>query len=233
MPVVKERPAIMAGESVRAILEGRKTHTRRVITPVPTKAGLWTCANFRAGLNLNVEDDRLWAEGECRHGQKGERLWVREAWRAPKSLDLESPGTIARAALDAGYKEPWCPVRYGADGSVRHGAPFRNTFGDQWGRARASMHMPRWASRLLLEILDVQAERLQVITTADILAEGLKIPDVDYNVPERPDVLDHERDCYARDLFSKIWDRLNGKRGFGWESNPWVWRIEFKLWEVR
>lgn len=204
MSAVKERPQIYAGDSVCAILEGRKTKTRRVFS----------------GTQLRPAD-------------KGDRLWVRESWRAPQRLDSEAPVTIARLSRDAGYDAPWCPVRYTADGRERDGAVFRDTFGGEWGRLRAAMHMPRWASRILLEVCDVRAEHLQEITIADILAEGVRVPDVDYTVPEDPRVLDHEREAYARARFAELWDRLNARRGFAWSTNPYVWRIEFRLLEVR
>lgn len=95
---------------------------------------------------------------------------------------------------------------------------------------RPSIHMPRWACRLHLELTeDVRVERLQAITADEMKREGIEVPDVDYSVIERPDFLDAEREEWARRKFAELWDEINGHReGASWADNPWVWRVAFR-----
>lgn len=202
--MIKERPILFSDPMVGAILEGRKTQTRRVIKPQPPEGAV-----FITGL-LDLRDKRtaaLWGyEGgchgkyanapkipavKCPYGQQGDRLWVRETWG--KYLD-----------------DGW-PL-YRADYDDERAAIFGKDLIKGW---RPSIHMPRAASRILLEITGVRVERLQDITGADALEEGFN------NACGCPSC---EKD--ALPWFKDLWEKINGHDA--WDANPWVWVIEFK-----
>lgn len=189
---MKERPILFNGAMVRAILDGRKTQTRRVMKPQPTavdESGQWYGRNPQSLQNRT-----------CPYGQEGSRLWVREAWAARLDQDHLSPSQLPHGMT----------VGYWADGP---GKCCNTGCAGAAGRVRASMHMPRWASRILLEITNVRVERLQEISNDDALAEGINRPiDMRYPVDE----------------FRALWDSINAARGFGWDVNPWVWCVSFK-----
>ncbi|WP_289241232.1 hypothetical protein [Delftia sp.] len=144
------------------------------------------------------------------------RLWVREAFRFPASLDHLSPSVCGDKALDAGYRTPWAPTQFEADGS-RTGewrgfdTPPEKT---KPGKLRPGIHMPRWASRIALDIKAVRVERLQDISEADALAEGV------------PHSLNLPGGRFARENFEHLWWTINGDGS--WDSNPWVWVVEFE-----
>lgn len=165
---------------VRAILEGRKTMTRRVMKPQPGPAVIYPSSSYAR---------------KCPYGQVGGRLWVREAWSGLDEFDALKPSEIPRGA----------PIWYCA--SLRIGPEFMRGM----GKLRSSIFMPRWASRITLEITDIRVERLQEITLEDCWDEGVS----DEPAYERPAA------------YSRLWDTLNGKK-HPWASNPWVWVIEFK-----
>jgi hypothetical protein len=207
---MKERPVIFNAESVRAILAGRKTQTRRVAKNVP---GWVTAFGFSAftpkgkwsGRGSHPTDGPGESFFRCPYGQPGDRLWVRETW-----WQAEKPG--------GGVGVPF--VYYDAEqcGGPDLIGPSRewdySTAPGRWGR-RPSIHMPRWASRLTLEVTAVRVERLRDISEADARQEGLQ--DHYGEVPFSSNV----------QRFADAWDRLSAKRGFGWDANPWVWVIGF------
>lgn len=203
---MKERPILFSGPMVRAILEGRKTQTRRVVK------GRWLPL---VEAVMRVNGRWVWTTMDydltTPYGEPGDRLWVRETWAA-FDLDWSWPGRPRD--LSGG---PWPNIVYRADdGLDEHG----------WKRWRPSIHMPRWACRITLEVTDVRVERLKDITEDDAMAEGwIKRPDLSKD----PEV--HADAC--RDWFVDLWDSINAKRGYGWETNPWVWRIEFQVKEVK
>lgn len=189
-----ERPIIFSGPMVRAILEGRKTQTRRVFKG---RAYAWWQS---CGAELN--DDRMpVAEDDhgqpvdvpCPYGVPGDRLWVREAWA--------EWGSVAG-----------CPC-YKADGD-RSGIL-------GW---KSPMFMPRRYARILLSVVGIRVERLQDISEADAIAEGIEVDECHHVI--RPD--DDVNWGGAVWEYASIWNRLNAKRGYPWESNPWVWVIEFE-----
>lgn len=189
---MKERPILMSTPMVQAVLDGRKTMTRRVVKKTPCTCGYPPGShNCRLG---NIGENQ-WAcaslgfTGEfvrCPYGKVGDRLWVRESFRQ----------------MQRG-------IDYKADHDYR--------IGFTW---KPSIHMPRAASRINLEITGVRVERLQEITEEDANAEGF------------PDTFRRNGSYESADLgkwkFIELWDALNTKRGFGWDVNPWVWVIEFK-----
>lgn len=222
---MKERPILFSAPMVRALLAGTKTLTRRVVKPQPdsTHSGFpyWNVGGYRAswcrsaadGGPLEPENPLL-----CPYGQPGDRLWVREAFRFPGSLDHLSPSVCGDKALDAGYRTPWAPTQFEADGS-RTGewrgfdTPPEKT---KPGKLRPGIHMPRWASRITLEITGVRVERLQDISETDCCAEGAhgghgSIPGYGYSATP----LEH---------FQHIWKSTGGD----WAANPWVWVVEFQ-----
>lgn len=180
---MKERPILFSGAMVRAILAGTKTQTRRVLKPQPQPCG--------DGVLRPLITD-------CPHGYIGDRLWVREAWA--RRLDEDH---LSARDIPAPNRWAW----YWASGP---GKCCNTGCAGAAGRVRAARFMPRWASRILLEIAGIRVERVQEITEDDALREG----------------------CYgaisARNEFTELWDSINEKRGFGWETNPWVWVISFR-----
>lgn len=235
----KERPAIFTSQSVRAILAGTKSQTRRVVKISGWLAKhecrldhAWADPGLGDGGYLKVphrhRDDppndnvRDWAveRVRCPFGIIGDRIWVKEAF-ALSALDPDS-------GLDLKRQSDWDSVIYRATpesgGWVRYedGAP-PQIISPPW---RSPLFMPRWASRLVLEITSIRAERLHEITEADAIAEGIERNDggtfyVRGEAPERAEFHD------ARTAFSFGWDGINGNRA-PWESNPWVFAIGFR-----
>lgn len=221
---VKERPIIFSSEMVRAILEGRKTQTRRVIKPQPVwkypgnyerghvmsfNRGVW---HATVGFGMACESH---AFENCPYGKPGDRLWVRETW-IPDPTDDDtwdyycfSDGRIMNLnALPRRYKNPSHVI-------------YKSTWGNLGLKWKKSIHMPRWASRITLEITNVRVERLQDIRLKDIYAEGLN---------DNIDIVGHKVDkrFFGYYLFKELWNSINDKK-YPWESNPWVWVIEFNL----
>ena len=189
--MMKERPILFSGEMVRAILDGRKTMTRRVCKYQPSmsvrKAGpMWS---IKGG-------DALWDFGNkivsCPYGQPGDFLWVREAWMP--------------------FTEQGCPVGATIYRATDHPEPD----GDSPLRWNPSIFMPKSASRITLEITAVRVERVQDISDDDALLEGC------------PSGNQKEGMFTSRFYFRGLWDSLNAKRGYGWNSNCWIWAITFK-----
>jgi hypothetical protein len=188
-----ERPIIFSGESIRAILDGHKTQTRRVIKPQPPEGYVFQSVGTHAAF-ANPERPKAhqneWVLVRSPYGGVAEnRLWVRETWR---------PCYCQKCQRN---EIPVHEIEYRADGDDPHG----------W---KPSIHMPRWASRITLRITAVRVERLQDIKTEDIKAEGV-------NFAEGMTLLNQRR-------FEDTWNLINGKRGYTWDSNPWVWVIEFE-----
>ena len=225
----KERPIIFNGDMVRAILDGRKTQTRRIMKNQPAGDSPETPALIR-----NVGDGYQWHGhyGEssifnCPFGRPCERLWVRESYRMPESLDRYSPRQVGVLALESGYRKPWAPIQLEADG-VRTGKWIgvdTPPIVTEPGKLRPSIHMPRWASRITLEITGVRVERLNDISEADARAEGV----IDGGCltcgePEPCGCANPQPD--ATDAFAGLWESVYGDES--WQANPWVWVIEFK-----
>lgn len=197
----RERPILFNDQMVRAILDGRKTVTRRVMKPqpMPSKSGghNWPCKVHQSMLHVERElqnGDGCWcglAEAACPYGQPGDRLWVREAWAC--TLVAQAPG------------EEWVVYREGDN---------RTDYGGPW---KPSIHMPRWASRILLEITAVRVERLQDISNDQAIAEGIDTHPMGF----------YGNGCItAGGAFLELWESINGDGR--WADNPWVWVIEFK-----
>ena len=212
MPDIKERPIIFSGEMVRKILAGEKTQTRRVVKPQPY---FWQHPNFpdkpEMGRIMHPDGYEIGKE-DGPYGKPGERLYVRET-----CLLLEAEHIIDGKKIV--YRADATPTSEALRQQfIDAGYPFK------W---RPSIHMPRWASRITLEITDVRIERLQSITEEDAVAEGFEVTgwSPTYNDPDNADCLPT---FTPRDNFAEYWSVLNAKRGFSWDSNPWVFVIEFR-----
>ncbi|MGP2601647.1 hypothetical protein [Serratia ureilytica] len=209
---MKERPVIFNGEMVRAILDDRKTQTRRVIAnvshdnciplqkPTKTKDGIYTHVMDAPGHGL------------CPFGQVGDRLWVRETWQGP--LVDEEHLDDYRANADKFQAPEFC--EYAADGGTR--PEFCDLDDNTRQGWRPSIHMPRWASRITLEITAVRVERLNDISEEDAKAEG---------APTELCIIGEKH--YMG--FRTLWKSIYGEES--WRANPWVWVIEFRRVEVR
>lgn len=203
---MSEKPIIMSAPMVRAILEGRKTQTRRVLKDPP-----WATPE-----TLEVVDGEPWAVDPMQGGDRpvrwpytvGDTLWVRETW-----ADLN--GSIIFRA-DAYYPE----------GEVVVDHPKGNP--PRW---RPSIHMPRWAARLFLRVTAVRVERLQEISEDGAKAEGVTRDGLPERLRDRFDRMKPWPALY-RPMFRLLWDSLNEHRGYGWDVNPWVWVIEFERCET-
>jgi len=199
---MKEIPIIFSTEMVKAILDNRKFMTRRVIKPQP----LWVAEPY---VPFKTPDADPKGIIKCPYGQPGDRLWVRETWcNEWKDPDGWTDGFLYRADgvevadVDGGLgKSPWRP----------------------------SIHMPKIAARIWLEVVSVRVERLQDINVDDVIREGLE---ADNNILN-PDPSTHESIknwnlAWAQHVFRELWDKLNAKRGYGWDTNPWLWVVEFR-----
>jgi hypothetical protein len=210
---MRERPILFSGPLVRAILEGRKTQTRRV-------------AKIKLDRHGFVEGELDDHADRCPYGAPGDRLWVRETWRPRELADtlvdgVEFPdGTFVPIANTPEAADAWVEV------NDRPGRP------DRW---RPSIHMPRWASRIDLEVIKVRIERVQAITEEDARAEGVaELGDLEptWRSGVRPGEPIPTTQCACR--FAYLWEHINGKReGCSWDANPWVWVVSFRVAEVR
>lgn len=219
---MKERPILFNGAMVRALIDGSKTQTRRVVKGAekwPAKAVRAVVLETR-GTAMAV-DARRYSYGpeiKCPYGQPGDRLWVRET-HAPQS---DCWGAWERSMLH-GCKQDSPIIHYAAD---EGGQPFI----EKW---RPSIHMPRWASRIMREIVSVRVERLQGISEADAIAEGIKITvDSETNKPlvrisgKSPPAQYIQKHCLVISEYANLFESINGPGS--WDANPWVWVIEFK-----
>ncbi|WP_277973198.1 hypothetical protein [Pantoea agglomerans] len=223
---MKERPIIFNAEMVRAVLDGRKTQTRRIMREQPEvipkedecgKPGFWI--PFNAGKTMVRNEDMYIA---CPFGLKGDRLWVRETWSVV-SHAFDDDGLMIDYVPDrpakAVHEKPFGRGYY--SGHAIYAADGGFTWGDDDGCVdgrscwKPSIHMPRWASRITLEITGVRVERLASVSTGDARAEG-------YPAERAADGGPLDAWLWFRDL----WDGIYPEQSF--KVNPWVWVVEFK-----
>ena len=194
---MKERPILFNGAMVRALLDGSKTQTRRVFKA--KNGAVWPHKNDLPGMRQILRN--------CPYGQPGDRLWVREAWRTFKSYDALPPRDLLET----------CTIWREADATPRiDRSPL-------CGKLRPSMFMPRWASRITLEIVSVRVERLQDISEADASGEGLRF---NSNCIGPWSFDGGQQWLAAREAYRELWNSINGPGS--WAANPWVWVVEFK-----
>lgn len=211
---MKERPILFSGPMVRAILEGRKTQTRRVLKYEDFHGCLTgDCIHFKQATCDSCLAE--YARTECPYGVPGDRLWVKETW------------TGCYPCFEIG-----CHLQYAADGSENWMHPPE---GYRFPKAAAKvgnwvtpLFMPRWASRITLEITDIRVQRLQKISEEDAIAEGVEWHHGmkawrSYNLISQTPFLNKT----AVGSFRTLWDSINAARGHGWNENPWTWAITF------
>ena len=201
---MNEIPILMNAFSVQAILDGRKTQTRRVIDPQPDPAWAF-CAPRLIGdkwsfgvLQTSGFNQQEW---KSPYGQPGDRLWVREAWHLWSNATDWHVVSYSAEAEENGATVTTHAVKCERELKVLE------TRGSKAGR-----FMPREFSRITLEIVSVRVERVQEISSGDCVAEGI-----------HPDL-----SPFRKAEFHELWDSINAKRGYGWSANPWVWAIEFE-----
>ena len=203
---------------VRAILEGRKTQTRRVLKQRQNPH------EFLGGIGEDKNDPHNWGfenpdvpshfvtlpEQRSPYGQVGDQLWVRETWATSKSLDHVKPSDLAKGA----------PIQYIADQTCNV-----NNFEEKSlynvGKSRPSIFMPRWASRINLMVTNVRVERLLDITQSDACAEGVALQSWFQN---------NAAGTTPIKQFKALWQSINGVDS--WDKNPWVWVVEFQRKEI-
>ncbi len=212
---MKERPILFNTEMVQAVLDGRKTHTRRVLKiqsttiepPYLRPDGLYIhVSNAGVGVSLPFK---------CPYGQKGDRLWVREThyrW-----------GEWTRNGISKTGKQKWRFSAASSEVKYFENPPAdikKNSFRELGWYKRPSIFMPRKASRITLEITDIRVERINDISDDDIQKEGLE---------KSVHIINNRFDAgQFKYFFETFWDSINKKRGYGWELNSWVWVVEFK-----
>ena len=206
-----EKPILFNGDMVRAILNGRKTQTRRIIKNMPET---WHRGNGAFGKNPHGDEDFV-IHGECGENEihcqyyPGDLLWVRETFQPLLAAGIEiTDYDKYDYKTGKGYD-----VNYVADGKIVEWIDGDDEIGQ---RCIPSIHMPKWACRLWLKVQSVRVERVQEISRSDATAEGCQelSDDVGWYGPEVQ--------------FCTLWDSINAKRGYGWDTNPWVWAIEFE-----
>lgn len=217
---MKERPILFSAPMVRALLDGSKTQTRRVVKDLPPWPITEICHDAGGTgkwmPNGPSPSGRGMAAGHwrsCPYGQSGDCLWVKEAF-ALSVIDPDggSPEDDPKN-WDVIYRAD--PEQPGGGWSDGQG----NAIEAPWQRDR---DMPRWASRILLEIISVRVDKLQAITDADAIAEGIGLTQRAVGVPMTTPV----GETVPRAMYRTLWESINGAGS--WEANPWVWVIEFR-----
>ena len=209
---MKERPILFSAPMVRAIIEGRKTQTRRVVKPVGNDdafvlldygTGFWPYRSDDGESSITADGNE--APHYCPYGQPGDRLWVREAFH--------------------GYHWDQPRAVYRADGECQRVRTQIESY--EVGRWTPSIHMPRWASRITLEVVCVRVERLNDISEKDAIAEGIAYDDsIPFNGPWFASQGDAQGYGWPKDAYQDLWESINGAGS--WAANPWVWVVEFK-----
>jgi len=230
----RERPILFSTPLVKALLDGRKTETRRVMKPQPSEHGDNYCHGPRiiggkrcsvlqrvvldpCDKSETIWDAQYWMDnprrvGPCPCGEPGDLLWVRETW-APMCRYADP-----RCECDEHYTEfkadtgNWSPGDWPTELRDDPDRP----------RWRPSIHMPKAAARIWLRVTEVRVERVQDITADGARAEGC--PDVPVDGAEQASI-----DALARWWFLEAWDSIYSKRGLGWDVNPWVWVVRFDV----
>ncbi len=219
----KDHPILFNGEMVRAILNGRKTQTRRVIKPQP----IWVDGKFRWHQSKttfrhgpNEEWLRLALRQHCPCGVPSDLLWVRETWRVD-SVGYCCQEHKAQHNIHIEFAE-------GGDIDIcgnkdMRSVAYRYYDRHEGGTYSPSIHMPKWTCRLWLRVKSVRVERVQEISETDCIHEGITLKtSVGTGLPDHGSAYSQFRD---------LWDSINKNRGFGWDVNPWVWVVDFERYD--
>ncbi|EDU3844921.1 hypothetical protein CBJ89_001962 [Salmonella enterica subsp. enterica serovar Essen] len=214
---MKERGMIFNGEMVRAILDGRKTQTRRVMKNQPAGDYPETPALIR-NVGTGFQWHGLYGESSifnCPLGSIGERIWVRETFRVHSRAS-----DVATLVYRASVRNSWTEQTHRVPVAVCN----KPAIPEKW---TPSIHMPRWASRITLEITDVRVERLHNISERDSLREGLFQLPASGRYCLQPGMQYFGMASHsAKEVYSWLWASIYGEES--WAANPWVWVIEFK-----
>ena len=204
---MKARPVLFSAPMVRSLLDDSKTMTRRIVKPQPGEdVRLHSLHDAFATFARVVDGEPFVGRGlPCPYGKPGDRLWVRETWAVDYQHDAVKP-SLLRPTVSTLYR-----ASEDRPGVARDG---------RRGRWRQSIFMPRWASRITLEVTGVRVERLTKISEADAKAEGVEAVN---GHPERGAFLGLGP-CH-REGFAQLWADINGEGS--WAANPWVWVISF------
>lgn len=240
---VNEKPILFSGPMVRAIMDGRKTQTRRVVNTGRFDQIHWDLSlvegslirHSKTGIVFNTPGGGLAKSMQdrvvrCPYGKPGDGLWVRETFYQPADGYMDASSEWVHTWIRSKSQLVYAADQEAVDTSWKS-TPFKHCL-----LKRPSIHMPRWASRLNLGVLNIRAERLQDITETDALKEGFETSpcaacdERGYWANESEICEDCAGDGWhsARQNFIATWDSLNADRGYSWSVNPWVWAIEFK-----
>lgn len=214
---MKERPILFSGAMVRAIRADLKSQTRRVC-----KHQHWSYSELHDVNKEGFTNCKVDRSVSCPYGSVGDRLWVRETWRSETTYDVTPPSDLHKTT----------PIWYEADGA--HGSLVQPDGNDEKGKLRPSIFMLRWMSRITLEIVSVRVERLQEISAADAIAEGIPRATGTGMIEGETAYLMTTNSGYMRGpqgailSFRNLWDSINAERGCDWNTNPWVWVLKFR-----
>lgn len=215
---MKERPIIFSGDMVRAILAGRKSQTRRILKPQPIGGDriIWDRFNgiFQSGQLRDSEN--ACREIRCSYGKPGDRLYVKETWAY---IDNSAFG-------EASY----CEYRADTGNAMPGDWPEEHRDDPDCPKWKSSMFMPRWASRITLELTGVRVERLNDISGEDCRAEGVEVPRCGCDVCAMSSAMCPADASVHIEEYRHLWDKIHGAGA--WEQNCWVWVLEFKRVEV-
>ena len=218
---MKERPILFSAPMVRAILDGRKTQTRRAVKPQPDSVKDFGKAvpYRRAAPPRDMPSAQYEVPIPCPYGVPGDRLWVRETWGVG-NRSCPSQGWVDGIEYRADCVGDEVPPLF----EIIPGHVQADSIRAGW---RPSIHMPRWASRITLEVTDVRVERLQDISETDAMAEGIaEYPDGFHWEPNPEPAYCRLIGRTAQRAFLGLWEQINGVESV--EANPWVWVVEFK-----
>jgi hypothetical protein len=193
-----DRPIIFSAPMVRVLLDGRKTQTRRAVRTQPTVID---------GVFMHHVAGPKWESGlpyRCPYGKPGDRLWVKETWHHAVPIGVPTTTSDYKSSLYVDYR-----------------ADVAEQMQSLW-KWKSPMFMPRWASRITLEITDVRVQRLQDISEEDAIAEGIKFLNGRYTFNEGL----HESRT-AKESYMALWESINGVGS--WDVNSWVWALSFRI----
>lgn len=237
---MKERPILFSTPMVQAILDGRKTITRRIINPQPAPcdhssfieaswrnepttwqcfddSNEWYCA--RCGNGVDYEGNGM----KCRQGKAGDILWVRETWRKFCYVDEYGYTHFDDERIEYAADNPEPIYELDADGAQ----VFNKDGSEKMIPWKPSIHMPKVACRLKLKIVSIRVERLHDITEEEAIREGIEPMPAIWGTPQWRDYVNGGSTGWPCNSFVSLWTSINGDDS--WKDNPWVWRIEFTV----